>query len=81
MKNLGYFQLKASPGVWQIKLAQGKSSELYSVRQRGKCSRQNLKKKNNNKTNNRLHVDLETNLQDDSQKKKTVEDIFDLCKI
>jgi UDP-glucose:glycoprotein glucosyltransferase len=32
MSNLGYFQLKAAPGVWQITLAPGPSSEVYEVK-------------------------------------------------
>mmetsp|Transcript_11957 Transcript_11957/g.33653 ORF Transcript_11957/g.33653 Transcript_11957/m.33653 type:complete len:1727 (-) Transcript_11957:508-5688(-) len=31
MSNLGYFQLKAAPGVWSLSLAPGASSALYSV--------------------------------------------------
>ncbi|KAL4220092.1 UDP-glucose:glycoprotein glucosyltransferase 1 [Mactra antiquata] len=31
MANLGYFQLKANPGAWTLKLRQGRSSELYDV--------------------------------------------------
>jgi len=31
MSNLGYFQLKASPGVWSLKLAPGATSALYTV--------------------------------------------------
>lgn len=31
MANLGYFQLKALPGVWNLGLRQGRSSEIYSV--------------------------------------------------
>jgi len=31
MANLGYFQLKASPGVWQLHLRPGRSSELYNI--------------------------------------------------
>ena len=30
MKNLGYYQLKANPGAWQIRLA-GRSDDLYEV--------------------------------------------------
>lgn len=30
MSNLGYFQLKASPGIWDLRLAPGRSSELYT---------------------------------------------------
>lgn len=31
MSNFGYFQLKARPGVWNLTLVAGRSSELYSV--------------------------------------------------
>jgi len=31
MANLGYFQLKANPGVWDLKLRSGRSSELYQI--------------------------------------------------
>ena len=31
MANLGYFQLKAAPGAWVLKLREGRSSEIYSV--------------------------------------------------
>ncbi|XP_024522450.1 UDP-glucose:glycoprotein glucosyltransferase-like isoform X1 [Selaginella moellendorffii] len=31
MANLGYFQLKAAPGVWTLGLARGRSSELYTL--------------------------------------------------
>lgn len=31
MQNLGYFQLQANPGVWQLQLAPGRASELYHI--------------------------------------------------
>lgn len=31
MANLGYFQLKANPGEWLLKLRQGRSSEIYDI--------------------------------------------------
>lgn len=31
MANLGYFQLKANPGAWILKLRHGKSDEIYNV--------------------------------------------------
>lgn len=31
MANLGYFQLKANPGAWTLKLRTGKSAEIYDV--------------------------------------------------
>ncbi|CAD7699991.1 unnamed protein product [Ostreobium quekettii] len=31
MSNLGYFQLKASPGVWNLSLAPGRTKELYHI--------------------------------------------------
>lgn len=29
MANLGYFQLKANPGEWLLRLRQGRSAEIY----------------------------------------------------
>ena len=29
MANLGYWQMKLSPGVWYLQLARGRSSDLY----------------------------------------------------
>ena len=31
MSNLGYFQLKANPGVWYLKLREGKSRDIYQI--------------------------------------------------
>lgn len=31
MANLGYFQLKANPGAWILRLRQGRSSEIYDI--------------------------------------------------
>ncbi|KAF0693842.1 Aste57867_15229 [Aphanomyces stellatus] len=31
MKNLGYFQLQAAPGVWQLGLAKGRHSTIYEM--------------------------------------------------
>lgn len=31
MANLGYFQLKANPGVWNLKLRPGRSEDIYSI--------------------------------------------------
>jgi UDP-glucose:glycoprotein glucosyltransferase len=31
MANLGYFQLKANPGEWLLKLRLGRSSEIYDI--------------------------------------------------
>ncbi|XP_075388725.1 UDP-glucose:glycoprotein glucosyltransferase 2 isoform X1 [Tenrec ecaudatus] len=31
MANLGYFQLKANPGAWKLKLRQGKSEDIYQI--------------------------------------------------
>lgn len=31
MANLGYFQLKAGPGVWQLRLRAGRSSRIYDL--------------------------------------------------
>ncbi|KAL0548907.1 hypothetical protein IC582_013384 [Cucumis melo] len=35
MANLGYWQMKVSPGVWYLQLAPGRSSELYLLKQGG----------------------------------------------
>ena len=32
MSNLGYFQLKANPGLWQLRLAEGASREIYRIK-------------------------------------------------
>ncbi|CAD6189361.1 unnamed protein product [Caenorhabditis auriculariae] len=31
MANLGYFQLKATPGAWQLQLRDGRSKEIYQI--------------------------------------------------
>jgi UDP-glucose:glycoprotein glucosyltransferase len=31
MQNLGYFQLKASPGLWELSIAPGRSRDLYQI--------------------------------------------------
>lgn len=31
MQNLGYFQLKASPGLWELSIAPGRSRDLYQT--------------------------------------------------
>ncbi|XP_037075354.1 LOW QUALITY PROTEIN: UDP-glucose:glycoprotein glucosyltransferase 1-like [Pollicipes pollicipes] len=31
MANLGYFQLKASPGAWTLRLRQGRSADIYNL--------------------------------------------------
>lgn len=31
MKNLGYFQLQATPGVWSLHLARGRATELFEI--------------------------------------------------
>lgn len=38
MSNLGYWQMKVSPGVWHLQLAPGRSSELYLLKQDGGIS-------------------------------------------
>ncbi|XP_078173674.1 EMS-MUTAGENIZED BRI1 SUPPRESSOR 1 [Carex rostrata] len=35
MANLGYWQMKVSPGVWYLQLAPGRSSELYRFKEPG----------------------------------------------
>lgn len=32
MANLGYFQLKAGPGAWSLRLRDGRSSEIYTIK-------------------------------------------------
>uniref|UniRef100_A0A2P2MAC6 Uncharacterized protein MANES_10G121900 n=1 Tax=Rhizophora mucronata TaxID=61149 RepID=A0A2P2MAC6_RHIMU len=39
MANLGYWQMKVSPGVWYLQLAPGRSSELYVLKEDGDRSR------------------------------------------
>lgn len=36
MANLGYFQLKASPGAWSLRLRQGRSNEIYEIKRQDK---------------------------------------------
>lgn len=31
MANLGYFQLKANPGLWQLRLREGRSQEIFDI--------------------------------------------------
>jgi len=31
MSNLGYFQLKASPNIWKVELAEGQSNDIYKI--------------------------------------------------
>lgn len=31
MANLGYFQLKANPGEWLLRLRQGRSADIYDI--------------------------------------------------
>ncbi|KHN06495.1 UDP-glucose:glycoprotein glucosyltransferase [Glycine soja] len=38
MANLGYWQMKVSPGVWYLQLAPGRSSELYILKEDGEGS-------------------------------------------
>ncbi|KAK4845965.1 hypothetical protein QYF36_011304 [Acer negundo] len=38
MANLGYWQMKVSPGVWYLQLAPGRSSELYVLKEDGDAS-------------------------------------------
>lgn len=35
MANLGYWQMKVSPGVWYLQLAPGRSSDLYALKENG----------------------------------------------
>ena len=31
MANLGYFQLKANPGAWLLRLRQGRSADIFDI--------------------------------------------------
>jgi UDP-glucose:glycoprotein glucosyltransferase len=33
MSNLGYFQLKANPGMWELRLAEGPSKDIYTIQE------------------------------------------------
>ena len=33
MRNLGYFQLKANPGLWRLLLAEGASRDIYNIKE------------------------------------------------
>lgn len=35
MANLGYWQMKVSPGVWYLQLAPGRSADLYTLKENG----------------------------------------------
>lgn len=35
MANLGYWQMKVSPGVWYLQLAPGRSANLYTLKENG----------------------------------------------
>ncbi|RRT32586.1 hypothetical protein B296_00059171 [Ensete ventricosum] len=35
MANLGYWQMKVSPGVWYLQLAPGRSADLYALKDSG----------------------------------------------
>ncbi|KAK4757504.1 hypothetical protein SAY87_018805 [Trapa incisa] len=35
MANLGYWQMKVSPGIWYLQLASGRSSDLYNLKDEG----------------------------------------------
>lgn len=48
MANLGYFQLKANPGIWELRLRDGKSSEIYEI--------SNAEGPNTVHTNNRTRI-------------------------
>ena len=38
MANLGYFQLKASPGAWTLRLREGKSADIYTIQRCVLCT-------------------------------------------
>merc|ERR1711871_78196 len=31
MQNLGYFQMKGNPGVWNLRLTEGRANDLYHI--------------------------------------------------
>eukprot|EP00960_Hanusia_phi_P003351 98444-Hanusia_phi.AAC.1 len=35
MSNLGYYQLKARPGLFNLTLAEGKSADIYEIEDKG----------------------------------------------
>lgn len=37
MANLGYFQLKANPGAWILRLRQGRSADIFDIVRLEKC--------------------------------------------
>jgi UDP-glucose:glycoprotein glucosyltransferase len=41
MSNLGYFQLKAKPGVWELQAAEGRSRDLYYLKNEGRLADSN----------------------------------------
>lgn len=41
MANLGYWQMKVSPGVWHLQLASGRSADLYVIKGSGEGSSEN----------------------------------------
>ncbi|KAJ3281857.1 UDP-glucose:glycoprotein glucosyltransferase 2 [Borealophlyctis nickersoniae] len=48
MSNLGYLQLKANPGVWDLRLRPGRSRDLYDIESVGDRFRQRQKTDGNN---------------------------------
>uniref|UniRef100_A0A1D1XJM9 UDP-glucose:glycoprotein glucosyltransferase n=2 Tax=Anthurium amnicola TaxID=1678845 RepID=A0A1D1XJM9_9ARAE len=45
MANLGYWQMKVSPGVWFLQLAPGRSADLYALKENGDRNQQNSQSK------------------------------------
>lgn len=54
MANLGYFQLKALPGVWNLGLRQGRSSAIYSIENIGTKGKWNWDSTEANSQNNNI---------------------------
>ncbi|CEP14268.1 hypothetical protein [Parasitella parasitica] len=50
MANLGYFQLKALPGVWNLGLREGRSSDIYSIQDIGTKGKWNWDTSKENET-------------------------------
>ena len=64
MANLGYFQLKANPGAWTLRLREGKSIDLYEIKS-------SLETESNSLTHNNL-PDEQVNVLVDSFMGRTV---------
>jgi UDP-glucose:glycoprotein glucosyltransferase len=54
MANLGYFQLKALPGIWNLGLRKGRSSTIYSIEDIGTKGKWNWDSTETNSQNNNV---------------------------